>query len=257
MPSRDKDVMPLNNWKIGCVGFPLARGEYFRKFDAVEVQETFYDPPAARVLARWRREAPENFSFAMRAWQLITHPPSFRGYARIQSRRSRSLEGLFGHFLPGKDVDWAWSVTREAAEALQAEAIVFRSPPSFSSTVENLKNLEDFFSRIDRGKFRLVWDPEGLWSEQEVERLCERLDLTPAVDPLVSLPPRGTFFFCRLMRPKQRRSGRYTEDDFARIVDRLTKEASLEDARGMLIFDTPNCPGDAHRFRKWLGERFA
>ncbi len=247
--------MAPRRWKIGCVGFPLARAEYFEKLDAVEVQETFYDPPAPRVLARWRREAPEGFAFAVRAWQLVTHPPSFHGYGRLQRKRSRSLAGRFGHFLPGEDTDWAWSVTREAAEALGAEAVVFLSPASFSCTLENRRNFEAFFTRIDRGNFRLVWDPQGLWSEQEMADLCARVDLTPAVDPFVSLPPPGAFFFCRMPRPRQRRTGRYTEDDFSRIFDRLAGEASLEDTPGMFIFDTPNAPGDALRFRRWLEER--
>lgn len=247
--------MEPKRWKIGCVGFPMARVDYFEKFDAVEVQETFYDPPAVRVLGRWRREAPEGFAFAVRAWQLVTHPPSFQGYARIQRKRSRSLAGRFGHFLPGEDIDWAWSVSREAAEALGAEAVVFLSPASFSCTPENRRNFEEFFSRIDRGDFRLVWDPQGLWSEQEVEDLCARLDLTPAVDPFVKLPPPGPFFFCRMPKPKQRRSGRYGEDDFSRIFDRLVGEASLEDTPGMFMFDTPSAPKDALRFRRWLEER--
>ncbi|MER3469532.1 MAG: DUF72 domain-containing protein, partial [Thermoflexus sp.] len=55
---------------IGCCGFPKARSVYFRAFRAVEVQQTFYDPPRPETLRRWREEAGPDFVFTLKAWQV-------------------------------------------------------------------------------------------------------------------------------------------------------------------------------------------
>lgn len=47
--------------------------EYFERFSIVEVQQTFYEPPARSTLLRWRESAPQGFEFTLKAWQLITH----------------------------------------------------------------------------------------------------------------------------------------------------------------------------------------
>ena len=46
---------------------------YARYFDAVEVDATFYGTPRRQVLEGWRERTPEDFSFAVKAPQVITH----------------------------------------------------------------------------------------------------------------------------------------------------------------------------------------
>jgi uncharacterized protein YecE (DUF72 family) len=43
--------------RLGMCGFTIARGTYYKQFDVVEVQQTFYDPPPPLTLARWRGES--------------------------------------------------------------------------------------------------------------------------------------------------------------------------------------------------------
>lgn len=59
--------------KVGLCGFTIGVAAYFETFEVVEVQQTFYDPPAPRTLERWRAQAPPGFEFTMKAWQVITH----------------------------------------------------------------------------------------------------------------------------------------------------------------------------------------
>lgn len=40
--------------KIGLCGFTIAMGKYSSHFPVVEVQQTFYQPPAETVMRRWR-----------------------------------------------------------------------------------------------------------------------------------------------------------------------------------------------------------
>src|SRR5207244_1529086 len=54
---------------------PVARwfAHYSRHFDAVEVNNTFYRLPAGGVFARWGRQAPAGFRFAIKASRFLTH----------------------------------------------------------------------------------------------------------------------------------------------------------------------------------------
>ena len=46
---------------------------YAGRFDTVEINHTFYRMPADPVLARWREQVPEGFSFSVKASRAITH----------------------------------------------------------------------------------------------------------------------------------------------------------------------------------------
>jgi uncharacterized protein YecE (DUF72 family) len=47
--------------------------EYARRFNAVEVDSTFYGLPKADTVKRWRESTPEDFVFAAKCPQVITH----------------------------------------------------------------------------------------------------------------------------------------------------------------------------------------
>ncbi|NIN51751.1 MAG: DUF72 domain-containing protein, partial [Nitrososphaeria archaeon] len=68
--------------KVGCCGFPGSRKGYFNDFNLVEIQQTFYKMPRLETAQRWRQEAPNEFEFTLKAWQLITHPPTSPTYRK-------------------------------------------------------------------------------------------------------------------------------------------------------------------------------
>jgi uncharacterized protein YecE (DUF72 family) len=70
---------------VGCCGWPEARGRYFQHFSVVELQDTFYDPPSLATIEKRRQEAPPDFIFTLKAWQLITHPPQSSTYRRLKT----------------------------------------------------------------------------------------------------------------------------------------------------------------------------
>jgi uncharacterized protein YecE (DUF72 family) len=74
---------------IGCCGWTEAQARYVIDFPTIELQTTFYEPPAAAVAKRWKSLAPAGFDFCMKAWQLITHTPSSPTYRRLKSSVSR------------------------------------------------------------------------------------------------------------------------------------------------------------------------
>ena len=59
---------------IGCCGFCMARQKYYTVFNAIELQDTFYNPLEPEKLKSLASEAPQGFVFAMKVWQAISHP---------------------------------------------------------------------------------------------------------------------------------------------------------------------------------------
>jgi hypothetical protein len=58
---------------VGCCGWTEAQARYVTDFQSIELQTTFYQPPAVGVAKRWKSKAPPKFRFCMKASQLITH----------------------------------------------------------------------------------------------------------------------------------------------------------------------------------------
>jgi uncharacterized protein YecE (DUF72 family) len=164
---RPADATP----RVGCCGFPLARRRYFETFRLVEVQQTFYQPPRLETLARWREAAPAGFEITLKAWQLITHEPSSPTYRRLKQPIPEAKRGRYGSFRPTKEVMDAWRATLAAAEALDATAIVFQCPASFTPTTEHIANLRRFFESVggDAHPRLLAWEPRGEWPRDAVE----------------------------------------------------------------------------------------
>jgi uncharacterized protein YecE (DUF72 family) len=226
--------------------------KYFERFNAVEVQESFYDPPTERTLAKWRRTAPDGFAFTMRAWQLITHPASYSGYQRIRRPWDQQARDRFGLFQPTEQTKWAWGIVRRSAEILDAKAIVFHTPSSFTPTRENKKNFARFFESVERGPYSLAWEPEGMWEDEEIETLCKEFGLIVATDPLMSKPCSGEVFYFRI-KEKTRSRDPHGEDDFLQIHSKAVAGGERV-GEGFFIWNTHDAARDAQRFWKWCGK---
>src|ERR1041384_4752481 len=110
----------------------MAQEKYFRTYSCVEIDSSFYQLPKVETAARWRDVAPDDFQFAMKAWQVITHPASSPTYKRTRiDPRDRDYCGNFG-FNP--TVRWAWDQTYAVAKALHAVLVLFQCPVSFRPT---------------------------------------------------------------------------------------------------------------------------
>src|SRR6202020_2366429 len=90
---------------IGCCGWAGSQANYFSQFPVIEIQSTFYDPPALRVAVRWKEIAPPEFEFCIKAWQLITHSPSSPTYRRLRKPIDPSERASLGSF---QDTDEVW-----------------------------------------------------------------------------------------------------------------------------------------------------
>ncbi len=228
---------------MGCCGFPVSRKKYYDEFKTVEVQQTFYDPPSVETLKRWRQEAPPDFEFTVKAWQVITHPPGSPTYRRL--KRPFGNPENYGSFRNTEEVLTAWEVTLQAVRQLRAKVVLFQTPRSFRDTEENIRNVMEFFKEVSSHGVLVAFEPRG-WQRDSVLKVSKGLPVIHVVDPFQDSPvTEGTFYF-RLHGIGGYRY-RYTGDDLLRLAEIV---AGYEG--GYVFFNNISMFEDAKRFRQTL-----
>ena len=182
--------------KIGTSGFRTNKIEYAKILSCVEIQQTFYQPPQIKTLEKWRAEVPEDFEFAVKAWQLITHEAKSPTYKRLKKTLTETEKEEAGYFKPTAIVREALEMTLACAKALKAKTVLFQCPTSFKPYTENIENLKTFFSSIERKNFDFAWEPRGDWNDKAIKEICEELDLWHVVDPFekITVTPERCYY---------------------------------------------------------------
>ena len=213
--------------RIGTCGWSARGGRkvYFNYFKVVELQETFYRLPRLETAVRWREKSPSDFEFTVKAWQVITHPPTSPTWRRCNLKIGKEDYEKYGFFRPTTQVYDSWRKIRELCTALRTKVCIFQTPPKFGYSADNYRNVEEFFSTIERGGLLLGWEPRGTWHEHraELKRLLESIDVTHVVDPLRREPVYcAGFTYFRLHGLGGREVNyryKYTDEDLARLLD--------------------------------------
>jgi uncharacterized protein YecE (DUF72 family) len=236
--------------QIGTCGFGRTkRPEYVELLSAVEIQHTFYQPPQIKTLEKWRADVPEEFEFTLKAWQMITHEGSSPTYKRMTRPLTEKEAAEAGFFKPTATVREALELTLECAKALRARTILFQCPARFQPIPENILNLKQFFSNIDRGELNFAWEPRGkLWEDEIVKELCDELNLWHCVNPFErpTVTPKNCYY--RLHgQPRWRYT--YEDDELMELVSVLPKKRLA-----YVFFNNITMKDDAVRFQKILKE---
>ena len=235
--------------KVGLCGFTIGAARYPFHFPVVEVQQTFYQPPTAAVMQRWRVQMPASFEFTLKAWMLITHLSKSPTYRRLRRPLTPREAADAGAFQATPIVDEGWRASVDAARILRATAILFQCPASFLPTPANLAAMRAFFTRIQRPpKVRLLFEPRGpAWTADIVRPLIGDLGLVHVVDPFVSSTVSTDLTYFRVHGITGNRHV-YTDDELRRL-------AAMVPAHGDTYVMFNNIPrvGDAERFKPLVG----
>ena len=237
--------------RIGCCGFRSSRETYYASLDSVEVQHTFYQPPQVSTLRRWREEAPADFEFTLKAWQLVTHQASSPTYRRLKRTLTEEEKEGAGFFRPTEAVRSAWELTRECAEALGARALLFQCPASFKPVRENVENMRRFFRGAERGPLTFCWEPRGGWPRELIKELCEELGLWHAVDPFSERTLTHGRCYFRLHGRKGWRY-KYEDGELEELFSMLPR-----DAASYVFFNNVHMREDALRFKEIADAAYA
>ncbi|MDI9644195.1 MAG: DUF72 domain-containing protein [Candidatus Verstraetearchaeota archaeon] len=252
--------------KVGTCGWSIKGGmrEYFRLFNVIELQSTFYRLHSPKVLRRYREHSSREFEFVVKAWQAITHPISSPTWRRSGKIPKLGDPSGFGHLRPTPENQKAWNLILQTCEALRSRFVLVQTPPSFVCNETNRTNMSLFFSSIDRKGLIIGWEPRGDWNlhPEEVKKVCCELSLVHVVDPFRRLPattyssdPEAsestTYFRLHGIGGRETNYGyRYTEEDLVRLASIAVNYAAYGSV--YVMFNNVNMGSDALRFKQML-----
>ncbi len=236
--------------RVGTCGFCEGHAKYYRDFDAIEIQWTFYRVVGERTLQRWREEAPENFVFSIKAFQGVTHPSNSPTWRRSNVRPPKGT----GFLRPNSEVLHFWRLTLNEASTLGARFILIQLPRSFKESEESFQNAERFFKMAERRNFEIAVELRG-WSESGVKRFVREFNVIDVTDPLIRAPlHRGDVNYYRLHGRYE--GGRivynhaYSDEELERTRRRILDWNRSE---SFVFFNNSNMCADAKRLKEILG----
>jgi len=128
------DGLPESNW----LGF------YSGKFPTVEINNTFYRLPKRDVLLGWAEQVPEQFTFAIKASQRITH------FARLKEESASALDYL---------------LQTTSALGSRLGPTLFQLPPNMQKDTQRLKG---FLGLLPPGRRFAIEFRHESWFDDEV-----------------------------------------------------------------------------------------
>ena len=104
---------------------------YSRFFDVVEINSSFYRPPAPAMAEAWVAKTPDDFEFAVKLWQKFTHPRKIGG------------DGAKTEWEPvtKDDLDLFKTGLLPLAQSGKLGALLLQYPAGFYCTPENMEKL--------------------------------------------------------------------------------------------------------------------
>ena len=109
---------------------------YARHYPVVEVDATYYAPPAAQTAALWAARTPADFTFNIKAFSLLTGHPSKVSALPADLRPETDKKNIYPKDLPAQDYEDLWSRFLSALDPLvdagKLGVVLFQFPPWFT-----------------------------------------------------------------------------------------------------------------------------
>jgi uncharacterized protein YecE (DUF72 family) len=159
--------------QVGCADLPsgMNRGKYFEKLGLLEVATFATSAPSRKAVRGWREKSPSNARFSLLASAELIGPKSFPVDEESKVCTAKLVD---------------------ASAVLSAEAVVYKTPASFSPSAANQDRMRRYFNEIASteafGSTLRVWEPDGLWEPEGIAKIAEELGLRVAIDPLAQDP---------------------------------------------------------------------
>ena len=130
----DKTLL-ASGWYPADVTTPEERLQYYAsQFPLVEVDATYYSPPAERTAELWAQRTPADFTFNIKAYSLLTQHPT-RAKSLYKEIRPDTTKNVYLKDLDDRSVEVVWERFLSALDPLAAAdklgAILFQFPQWF------------------------------------------------------------------------------------------------------------------------------
>jgi len=132
-------------------------GFYATKFPTLEINNTFYRLPKEHVLLEWASQVPEQFTFALKASQRITH------HTRLKAESQSLVEFL---------------LRNTSVLGGRLGPILFQLPPNLKKDVDRLKNFLSYLPSERRYAFEFRHES---WFDDEIFSVLRDRDIAMCV----------------------------------------------------------------------------
>jgi uncharacterized protein YecE (DUF72 family) len=126
---------------------------YAERFPLVEVDSTYYNPPAEQTSALWAQRTPDGFTFNIKAFSLLTGHPTRSSAIYKDLRPDTDKKNVYPGDLAPQAYEEVWSRFLSAldplVEAGKLGAILFQFPPWFTIRRSNKDYLLEVAQRCD------------------------------------------------------------------------------------------------------------
>jgi uncharacterized protein YecE (DUF72 family) len=150
-------VRDTNFYPVGASSAEERLRYYSSIFPVVEVDSTFYAPPARQVANAWAERTPDDFRFEIKAFGLFTGHPVRRETMWSDLRDAvlpehAEKKNLYATHLEPDALDEAWRRFEASLGPLRSAgklgAVVFQWPPWFTAKRANRRTLEELPARL-------------------------------------------------------------------------------------------------------------
>ena len=180
---------------------------YSEVFNFVEVNNTFYEYPALRIVEGWRRTVPADFTFSVRCHQDLTH--------RI---------GL-------KPVEEAYAVFNKAktyCRTLHATFLVIETPASQKLASQSIGEAQDFFSALSTDGLQLVWEYRAPFTP-EVSSLMQDYGIIQSVDLSLQKPQLDSdVVYSRVFGKGRHNLYQFTDEELVEIEENAAAKTQVK-----------------------------
>ena len=135
-----------SGWYPASADTPEKRLSYYaRQFPLVEVDATYYSPPAERTARLWAERTPAGFTFNVKAFSLLTGHPTRVSALYKDLRPDTDKRNVYPDDLPAQAYEEVWtrflSALDPLVEAGKLGALLFQFPPWFTIKRDNKQYL--------------------------------------------------------------------------------------------------------------------
>jgi uncharacterized protein YecE (DUF72 family) len=141
-----------SGWYPQTADTPEKRLAYYAKqFPIVEVDSTYYGPPAEQTTRLWAQRTPEGFTFNIKAFSLLTGHPTKVSSIYKDLRPDTEKKNVYPGDLPPQSYEEIWtrflSALDPLVEAKKLGALLFQFPPWFGIRRSNKEYLLEVAAR--------------------------------------------------------------------------------------------------------------
>ncbi|MEV4345629.1 DUF72 domain-containing protein [Actinoplanes sp. NPDC049596] len=147
----DKTLL-ASGWYPASADTPEKRLAYYAKqFPVVEVDSTYYGPPAEQTTKLWAQRTPDGFTFNIKAFSMLTGHPTKVSALYKDLRPETDKKNVYPDDLPPQSYEEVWtrflSALDPLVEAGKLGALLFQFPPWWGIRKSNKEYLLEVASR--------------------------------------------------------------------------------------------------------------